>query len=278
MAADAHAHPRDLLALFPGAEEERRRLGVPCAASAWNGEEFALHRKLAAAADRDGAPPCRLCFAVHPQLPRMTGTAAGESGFGPSLDLLAELAAAGTLAAVGETGFDLYGAAFRETENIQDELFKVHLEIALAYKLPLVLHVRRAMHKIFPHTRSLKRLPAVVFHSWPGSPDEGFTLLRRGIPAFFSFGTILMLNHRRAIQSCGVFPADRLLLESDAPWQPPRGRAFSSWADIPGILRAAAEIRKETGAPGGDPAELERITDENFYRVFGGRQAVRNGA
>ncbi|MDR2073372.1 MAG: TatD family hydrolase [Spirochaetaceae bacterium] len=271
MAADAHAHPGDLLALFPGAEDERRRLAVPCAASAWNEGEFTLHRELAAAAKRDAAAPYRLCFAVHPQLPRgKTGSRnAGEAGFLRPLELLAEFAAAGSLAAVGETGFDLYDEAFRKTEKIQEELFAAHLEIARACKLPVVLHVRRAMHKIFLHAGSLKELPAVVFHSWPGSPDEGFSLLRRGIPAFFSFGAALMRNHKRMIQSCAVFPLERILFETDAPWQPPRGRAFSSWADLPGILRAAAEIRKEAGVPGGEVTELEEATDKNFYSVFG---------
>ena len=74
-----------------------------------------------------------------------------------------------------------------------------------------MLHVRRAMHKIFPYTGALKKLPAVVFHSWPGSPDEGFSFLRRGINAFFSFGTTIMLNHKNAIRSCAAFPAERLL-------------------------------------------------------------------
>ncbi|MDR2313983.1 MAG: TatD family hydrolase [Spirochaetaceae bacterium] len=273
MAADAHAHPRDLLALFPGAEEERRRLAVPCAASAWTEEEFTLHRELAAAAERDAAAPYRLCFAVHPQAPgRAVETGfpgAGEAGFHRSLELLAQFAAAGSLAGVGETGFDLYDDAFRETEKIQEKLFAAHLEIARTYKLPVVLHVRRAMHKIFLYAGALKQLPAVVFHSWPGSPGEGFSLLRRGIPAFFSFGAALMLNHKRAIRSCAAFPLERILLETDAPWQPLRGRAFSSWADLSAILRAAAAIRKEAGVPGGGEAELEKGTDKNFFSVFG---------
>jgi TatD DNase family protein len=126
------------------------------------------------------------------------------------------------------------------------------------------------MEKIFSHTKTLKRLPAVVFHSWPGVPDEGFSLLRRGINAFFSFGTVIMLNHKRAVRSCAAFPAERLLFETDAPWQSLQGKQFSSWGDLPAVLGAAAALRREAEMPGGDAAELERVTDQNFYRVFGG--------
>ncbi|GHV85310.1 hypothetical protein AGMMS50230_09180 [Spirochaetia bacterium] len=269
MASDAHAHPHELMLRFPGAEAERRRLGISCAASAWNGGEFAAHEEMAAAANREEEAPLFLCFAVHPQLPAAQGRTAGSiKPYRDELDLLAALAAEGRLAAVGETGFDLFNKTFRETEAVQDELFAAHLETAFCRSLPLVIHARRAMHKIFYYTKVLAALPAVVFHSWPGAPDEGFSLLRRGVNAFFSFGTTIMLNHKNAIRSCAAFPPDRLLLETDAPWQPLRGAFFSQWQDLAAITRAAAAIRKETGGVGGEPEVLERITDENFFRVY----------
>jgi TatD DNase family protein len=277
MSCDAHRHPAELLKRFPQAETERRRLGIACAASAWNSGEFSRHEALAAAADRDGAPAMRLCFAVHPQLPRDGAGRLSKARYplvSESLETLERLAAAGRLAAVGETGFDLYDEGFRAAEKIQDELFALHLETALRYGLPVVLHVRRAIHKIFSHTGTLKKLPAVVFHSWPGVPAEGFSLLKRGVNAYFSFGTTILLNHKNAIRSCAAFPADRLLLETDAPYQglgpkAAQGRDFSSWADLSAVLRGAADIRKAAGTDAGTTEELERISGENFFRVFG---------
>jgi TatD DNase family protein len=127
------------------------------------------------------------------------------------------------------------------------------------------------MHKIFPHTRALKKLPAVVFHSWPGSPDEGFSFLRRGINAFFSFGTTILLNHKNAIRSCAAFPAERLLFETDAPFQPLRGKRHSSFGDLPAVILAAAAIRCPDAAAdmAGKEAELERSGGAAFYRIFG---------
>ncbi|GAB1481295.1 hypothetical protein MASR2M78_01100 [Treponema sp.] len=40
MASDAHAHPYDLMNLEVDAEQERCALGIACAASAWNMDEF----------------------------------------------------------------------------------------------------------------------------------------------------------------------------------------------------------------------------------------------
>jgi TatD DNase family protein len=177
------------------------------------------------------------------------------------LPLLEKLAIEKCLHAIGETGFDLFNQGFRDTEKTQDEIFCLHLEIALKYDIPMVLHVRRAMHKIFPHTKKLKKLPSVVFHNWPGTVGEGESLLRQGVNAFFSFGAAIVNNHKQAQKSCTAFPLDRLLIETDAPYLPPHGRPFSSWADLPLIYRAASQIR--------EGKELEAVVEENFFRAFG---------
>jgi TatD DNase family protein len=251
-------------------------MGAACAASAAGEGEFALHEEMARNAAASGGPPMLLCFAVHPQLPHCAGEGDAGDGtktgavrdFRPLLETLHTLAAAGRLDAVGETGFDLYDAAFRETEAVQETLFAVHVETALARDLPLVLHVRRGMHKIFARTGTLRRCRALIFHSWPGTLGEGEALLRRGINAFFSFGAAICLNHREARRCCALFPGDRLLTETDAPYQPLRGKPWSSWADLPAILGEAAALRREAGSPGGDPAELEKLAEENFRRAF----------
>jgi TatD DNase family protein len=264
MLTDTHCHPSDLAEVFPGAEEERRRLGVCCAASATDLKEFAYHEALARKAGEDQAPPVLCCFAVHPQLP----AARREGNFRRLLDALAAYAAEGRLAAVGETGFDLYNSAFRETEALQDELFGFHLETALNHDLPLVIHVRRAMHKVFARTRELRKISSVIFHSYSGTLAEAEALLNRGINGFFSFGTPILLNHREARRCCAALPAERLLLETDAPWQPLRGKGFSAWADLPSIVRAAALLRREAGSSGGEAVELEHLVEANFFRVF----------
>jgi TatD DNase family protein len=262
MLTDAHCHPFDLARHSPDAEDERRKLGVMCATSAATTEEFAYCEQLSRQAD---APPLLPCFAVHPQMPVVEPSV----NRGEQLAALESLAAQGRLAAVGETGFDLYNAAFRETEKIQEELFAAHLETALRHNLPLVIHVRRAMHKIFAHEASLKKCRAVIFHSWPGTAGEGEALLKRKINAFFSFGNVIRLNHREAMRCCAVFPADRLLTETDAPFQPPRGKEFSGYADLEPILETMAALRRESGTADLSVEEMKKVVEENFRNAFG---------
>ena len=260
---DAHCHPLDLLEHMKNAEEERRETGTAAAASSWNLEEFEYHESLAKKSRSEGAPPMFCCFALHPQL-----SGGGDFSFSGGLELLQSLAAEGRLDAVGEAGFDLYNESYRAGEKIQDEMFTGHLEIALRYGLPMVLHLRRAMHKIFPFTADLKKLPAVIFHSWPGTRGEGESLLRRGVNAYFSFGSVVLKNHREAMASAASFPSDRILLETDAPYQPLRGKEFSSYCDLEAICRGIAALRKEAGVECDSFEELQKATTDNFFRIF----------
>jgi len=141
MFVDAHCHPFDLVAAFPRSEEERRSLGVSCAASAATLEEFEYCERLSLQAKKDNATPLLPCFAVHPQMALIVKSTPNVTRYSlrDSLSALDSLARQGRLAAVGETGFDLYNADFRETEKTQDELFAAHLETCLRYDLPLVI-------------------------------------------------------------------------------------------------------------------------------------------
>ena len=252
MLTDTHCHPFDLAARFLEAEQERRRLGVLAIASACNMEEFEYNEDLSRKAATEGAALLLPCFAVHAQIVRS----------GTRTDRLDMLAAEGRLAAVGEFGFDLFNATFRETEAEQDRVFAAHLETALRHDLPVVLHVRRAMHKIFAAAKSLAKCRAVVFHSWPGTLEEGQALLRRGVNAYFSFGNTVLNGRKQTLRCCALLPAERLLTETDAPYQPRRGQHFSHWEDLPLIIEAAAVLRGESAE------ELEARIEKNFRIIF----------
>jgi TatD DNase family protein len=274
--------------LYDGAEEERIKLRMVCAGSAWRMEDFLYNERAAAAF------PMALSFAVHPQLPAackrdsynasdtveaLTNEEfpANRDAWGyaakivqDSLSLLNKLAGEKRIDAVGETGFDLFNREFRATEELQDELFREHLSAAEKYGLPLVLHIRRAIQKIFLYAGRLKNIPSVVFHSYSGTAEDAASILRRGINAYFSFGAAILLNHKKAMKTCATLDAERLLFETDAPYQSPAGREFSSYADIYQIIEQAAHLRREAGRPC-TKAGLEKLADENFYKVYGKR-------
>ncbi|MDR2659065.1 MAG: TatD family hydrolase [Spirochaetaceae bacterium] len=262
MLSDAHAHPFDLSRLYGGAEAERRRLNIICAASAWRAEEFLYNERAASVF------PMALCFAVHPQLPASGNAARDSKPIQDSLSFMYKLAGEKRIDAVGETGFDLYNDEFRATEKIQDELFEHHLCIAEKHELPLVLHLRRAEQKIFSYTKRLKKITSVVFHSYQGTADEAAALLRRGVNAYFSFGTTILLNHKKAMKSCAALEAERLLFETDAPYQSLRGNAYSSYADINSVIQKASELRSGAEQAPVKADELAEIAGMNFYAVY----------
>ncbi len=264
MASDAHAHPYDLSKLDPGAESLRRALGVSCAASAWHEAEFVFQEDLAARSAADGAAPMLPCFGAHPQL-ALEGPDAAEE----AVRLLPLLASEGRVRAVGEIGFDYFDGAYRGTSELQRSLFVSQLAVAKEFALPCVLHLRRAMHEAFAYSRGLAALPAVVFHSYSGTLREARDILKRGVNAFFSFGATIYLNHKTAMEACAGVPADRLLVETDAPYQKPRGAAYSTWSDLRRVIAAAAELRAAAGSPCAELGELERTTDDNFRRAYG---------
>jgi TatD DNase family protein len=78
-----------------------------------------------------------------------------------------------------------------------------------------------------------------------------------------------MLNHREAMRCCAVFPSERILTETDAPFQPPRGREFSRYADLKDIITAIAALRREVGTEVSCVEELEKTVEGNFRAAFG---------
>lgn len=263
MPSDAHCHPFDLAHKKADAETARLALNLSVAASSWNEEEFIYHEALAKQAAKSGGPPIALCFGVHPQLPLSEPEAVQSS-----LQALYRFAAGEKLAAVGEIGFDLFDEAYKTTETVQERLFKEQIGLARQYNLPVVLHVRKAMDKIFTYLRELKALPAVVFHSYSGTYEEALALCKRGVKAYFSFGSPIMLNHRKAMRACALLPQEVLLFETDAPYQCPRGKPFSEYGDLWEVVKWAAHLRSEAGTMAHTEQELHAANDENFCRVY----------
>jgi TatD DNase family protein len=240
----------------------RIALNVPCMASAWGKDDFSYNESLAERAIQSGMP-IFLSFGVHPQL-----LAADKAAAASSLAMLSTLAEEKRLDAVGEIGFDLFDEQHRATEKEQDAIFRDELATAAYYELPIILHVRKAMHKIFACKKQLKHIRVVVFHGFSGTDREALSLLAAGVNAYFSFGTAILNNHKKVQKAVSVIPAQSLLFETDAPYQPPRGSAYSHYHDLPQILEKAAALRQEADNDFVDPLALETLTDTHFLSLF----------
>lgn len=258
--SDAHFHPVDLAALEPGfAALLPGPDWMGCLAShdrqEW--ERSGSLRGVMAAHAASGIGGLPSSFGIHPQNPVMDDA-----------DFLRDLASSRSIACIGEAGFDFFADRkdrVRNAENlrIQRDCFEFQLDLARETGLPLLIHMRRATDLVMAYSRRLAKLRSVIFHCWPGRAPEGEEFLSRGVNAYFSFGTSLLRDGPRAGESCAHLPESRILSETDAPWQPPRGEGHSSLAHIARVESHIAKLRD---------ADLERaqvFLRGNFLRAFG---------
>ena len=204
---------------------------------------------------------CRIAFSygLHPQ-------SAGHIDVKTNAAFLEQLLQQNKLNAIGEAGFDYFTPEFRQQAKTQEEMFNIQLDLALQYKLPLVIHCRKANEKLFEYAKQLKKLPAVLFHSFMGMPVQAQSLLDKGINGFFSFGKQVMNNNKKVIACVQQLPLEVLLTETDAPWQFLKGEKATHPCDIKKIFEAFCEIRNL------EPKQLESVLKDNFIRLFSIKQ------
>ncbi len=238
--ADAHIHIADCV-------NWRLPPDTMVCSSAHSLEEFRLVER--AAQEHPGRVAAS--FGIHPQNPRRD-----------LYPVLEQLAGEGRIQAVGEAGFDLFTPELAAGIPQQLEVWHLQLELAKKYQLPLVVHCRKAMDKVFMYTKELKALPAVVFHAYPGSSQEAENLLRRGVSAYFSFGKELIRGRKNSIRCVASLPLERLLAETDAPYQTLRNQSATPPEDIGLVYEEFVKIRG-IGAEG-----LKKQLTDNFRSAF----------
>jgi TatD DNase family protein len=159
-------------------------------------------------------------------------------------DGLVDLAGADRVVGIGEAGFDLY---YRHSEpDAQDEAFRAQLRLARDRGLPLVIHSRDAWAETFGVLESEGVPPRTVFHCFTGGPAEAERALALG--TWLSFSGIVSFKTADDLRAAAaVTPADRLLVETDAPFLAPvphRGKANEP-AFLPAVGAALAAARAE---------------------------------
>jgi TatD DNase family protein len=164
--------------------------------------------------------------------------------------------------ALGECGLDYhYDYAPR---LLQKGVFMNQLEIARRVGLPVVLHVREAHADAVELMRSFPELRFVV-HCFTGTPAECEAWL--GLGAYIGITGIVTYKNAGDVQAAAkMVPAERLLLETDAPYlspEPVRKIRTNEPAHVVHTARFVAGVRGVT------VEELARQTTANAARLFG---------
>ncbi|HMK71543.1 MAG TPA: TatD family hydrolase [Xanthobacteraceae bacterium] len=165
--------------------------------------------------------------------------------------------------ALGEAGLDYhYDNSPREA---QDRGFRTHIAAARATGLPLVIHTREAdadTVRILEEEAGQGAFPAVL-HCFTGGRELAHRAVALGL--FVSFTGILTFKNSATLRAIAAeLPADRILVETDAPFLAPgrlRGKRNEP-AYVVEIAKALAECR------GVSFDEIARQTSDNFFRLF----------
>jgi TatD DNase family protein len=177
---------------------------------------------------------------------------------------LAEVLADPRVVAAGEMGLDYhYDYSPREA---QQRVFERQLEMARVAAKPVVIHAREADDDV---AEILGRHPGVtaILHSFSSGPR----LLRAGLDAghYVSFSGMVTFKNWKDDDAVRAVPADRLLVETDAPYLAPvpyRGKRN----EPRNVEQTAIKLALIRGVP---VEELIDQTGENARRVFGERLA-----
>jgi TatD DNase family protein len=165
--------------------------------------------------------------------------------------------------AIGEAGLDYhYEYSPREAQEIG---FRRHIAAARATGLPLVIHAREADADIarILEEESGKGAFHAVLHCFTASRELALRAIDLGF--YVGFTGILTFKKSEELRAIAAeLPADRILVETDAPYLAP-GK-FRGKRNEPSYVTETARTLAATRGVTFD--EIARQTTENFFRLF----------
>jgi TatD DNase family protein len=186
----------------------------------------------------------------------------------PALHDLATLAAEPEVVAVGECGLDYFRNLSPQAAQLT--AFRQQLDLAARLRKPVFLHQRDAHAEFMAVLREYSsRLVGGVAHCFTAGIAEARAYLDLGL---YIGITGWISDERRGLHLRDVvraIPAERLLIETDAPYLLPRDldpkpqNRRNEPMYLPHVLRAVAAARGES------PQELASLTTRNAHTLFG---------
>lgn len=170
--------------------------------------------------------------------------------------------------AVGECGLD-FNRNF-STPQEQEMAFSAQLALAAELNMPVFLHCRDAHERFITLLKPwLNKLPGAVLHCFTGTREELEECLAHGL---YIGITGWVCDERRGLalrELLPLIPADRLLVETDAPWLLPRDLSPkpSSRRNEPAYLVHITERIAQWR--GEDVQMLSAMTRQNVKSLFG---------
>jgi TatD DNase family protein len=182
------------------------------------------------------------------------------------LHYLAGLAESHQVHAWGEIGLD-FNRMYSPRKD-QEKWFERQLEIGGRLGLPLIFHERDSNGRFLEiiKSRGLAEMNGVV-HCFSGNRQELDQYLDLGLHIGIT-GIITMKSRGAQLRELApIIPAERLLVETDAPYLVPAPEKNHSRRNEPAFVKSVllklADVRKD------DPDQLARIVWQNTCQLYG---------
>lgn len=164
--------------------------------------------------------------------------------------------------AVGEIGLDFFwDKTFLEE---QMKAFRIQIEWAIQYKIPIVIHTRNAMQETINIVKEYQgRGLSGIFHCFSGSYESAIQIINAGF--YLGIGGVITYKNAGLAAVIDKIDLAHLVLETDAPYLSPvpfRGKRNES-SYIKYVAEKIANIKNIS------VEEIGSITTTNAENIFG---------
>lgn len=199
---------------------------------------------------------------IHPQCVRDLTSAEVDHGLRRLDEMLHEPKVVG----VGEIGLDHRWDSDADARIRQENVFIAQLDLACAHRLPPIIHCLDAHGRFGEiwHDHPCRHATPGIMHSFSGSAELVRIYTEQNLFISFS-GGVTWQGAKRVPRACAATPDEWLLIETDAPYQPPH--PLEEGKNRPDrVVRVAEVVAKLRGT---SVEDIARLTFDNAMRAFG---------
>ena len=147
-----------------------------------------------------------------------------------------------SIIAIGEIGLDYHYNL--NPRDVQTQILRTQIELALKHDLPIIFHVREAFYDFWPILDDYKGIRGVL-HSFTDTMENAQEAIKRGLYIGVNgYSTFVREESQKAMFAS--LPIEKILLETDAPYLTPipfRGKV-NELAFVRNIAEYQGEIRQ----------------------------------
>lgn len=183
-----------------------------------------------------------------------------KESYEQELLLVSNMLAERKFAAIGEIGLDFHWDKTFVKE--QYAAFHQQIDLAISYKLPIVLHTREAMKETIEVVRQYQGKVKGIFHCFGGSMEEANEIIELGF--LMGIGGVVTYKNAGVAEVLKQVDLKHLVLETDAPYLTPvpfRGKRNES-SYLKFVQEKLADIKNIS------LEEVAAVTTENALSLF----------